>query len=159
MGGIPNPTAILRLALFSSNRKLTPKVAICKCLAALMSVAVTTILITFAATNSHAQGFGTPQCGGVQQSVQLAIGNENPAVYKNHGQYVSSVSALIDQASRAGLIAGACGGCIVNQFALERCRLPTKLLAAPFRRPRNRALRTILMLIKFRLPQHWLSTP
>lgn len=60
---------------------------------------------------------GSPQCGGVQRSVQMIIGDEDPNVYKNHGAYVSAVTAIVNQASQSGLISGQCSGCIINQFA------------------------------------------
>jgi hypothetical protein len=84
----------------------------------LYSVAIAIVVIAVASV-SRAQDFGTPQCGGVQQAVQIAIGDENTGTYRNHGAYVSAVSALVNQALKGNLITGACPGCIVNQFARD----------------------------------------
>ncbi|MGB2769403.1 MAG: hypothetical protein WBC88_06730, partial [Candidatus Zixiibacteriota bacterium] len=35
-------------------------------------------------------------CGELQLLVQTTVGNEDPAVYRNHGKYVSTVAKMVD---------------------------------------------------------------
>ena len=56
-------------------------------------------------------------CGDLQALVQDSVGNEDPAVYRNHGKYVSTVAKLVDPYLESGEIDSVCASCIVNQFA------------------------------------------
>jgi len=56
-------------------------------------------------------------CGELQAMVQETVGNEDPAVYRNHGAYVSTVANLVDPYLESGQIDSVCASCIVNQFA------------------------------------------
>lgn len=56
-------------------------------------------------------------CGELQDMVQAAVGNEDPAVYRNHGQYVSTVAKMVDPYLESGEIDSVCASCIVSQFA------------------------------------------
>jgi len=56
-------------------------------------------------------------CGQLQDMVQAAVGNEDPLVYRNHGQYVSTVAKMVDPYLESGEIDSVCASCIVSQFA------------------------------------------
>jgi YbbR domain-containing protein len=56
-------------------------------------------------------------CRELQVMVQGTVGNEDPAVYKNHGAYVSTVANLVDPYLESAQIDSVCASCIVNQFA------------------------------------------
>jgi hypothetical protein len=49
--------------------------------------------------------------------VQNTVGNEDPAVYRNHGKYVSTVAKMVDPYLESGEIDSVCASCIVSQFA------------------------------------------
>jgi len=61
-------------------------------------------------------GVGSPQCGAVQKSIQLSVGNDDPTRYRNHSIYVRAVSKLLMPPKRTKLINGACSTCIINEF-------------------------------------------
>ena len=54
-------------------------------------------------------------CRAPQLAVQAAVGDEDPAIYRNHGKYVSTVAKMVDAAEG---VSEECAGCIVSQFAL-----------------------------------------
>lgn len=56
-------------------------------------------------------------CEELQLMVQDSVGNENPAVYRNHGKYVSTVAKLVDPYLESEAIDSVCASCIVSQFA------------------------------------------
>jgi hypothetical protein len=56
-------------------------------------------------------------CRQLQLEVQAAVGDEDPAVYRNHGAYVSAVANLVDPYLESGEISEECASCIVSQFA------------------------------------------
>ena len=56
-------------------------------------------------------------CGDLQALVQDSVGNEDPAVYRNQGKYVSTVAKLVDPYLESGEIDSVCASCIVSQFA------------------------------------------
>jgi hypothetical protein len=56
-------------------------------------------------------------CRDLQLMVQTEVGNEDPAVYRNHGKYVSTVAKLVDPYLESGEIDSVCASCIVSQFA------------------------------------------
>jgi hypothetical protein len=56
-------------------------------------------------------------CGDLQLLVQNTVGNEDPAVYRNHGKYVSTVAKMVDPYLESGEIDSVCASCIVSQFA------------------------------------------
>ena len=56
-------------------------------------------------------------CRTAQLSVQATVGDENPAIYKNHGAYVSAAAAAANVFLFAGEIDSVCHSCIVSQFA------------------------------------------
>jgi len=56
-------------------------------------------------------------CGELQLMVQTEVGNEDPAVYRNHGKYVSTVAKMVDPYLESGEIDSVCASCIVSQFA------------------------------------------
>jgi len=60
---------------------------------------------------------GTTLCGQVQELAQETAGEEDPAVYRNHGGYVRTVARLVSQFEERGDITEECSSCIVNQFA------------------------------------------
>jgi len=59
----------------------------------------------------------TPECRALQVEVQAAVGNEDPAIYRNHGSYVSTVAHLVGPHVDAGDITEECASCIISQFA------------------------------------------
>ncbi len=56
-------------------------------------------------------------CGDLQLLVQDSVGNEDPAVYRNHGKYVSTAAKMVDPYLESGEIDSVCASCIVSQFA------------------------------------------
>lgn len=56
-------------------------------------------------------------CRELQVMVQETVGNEDPAVYRNHGKYVSTVAKFVDPYLESGAIDSVCASCIVSQFA------------------------------------------
>ena len=56
-------------------------------------------------------------CRELQVMVQTTVGNEDPAIYRNHGKYVSTVANMVDPYLESGEIDSVCASCIVNQFA------------------------------------------
>jgi hypothetical protein len=56
-------------------------------------------------------------CRELQVMVQTTVGNEDPAVYRNHGKYVSTAAKMVDPYLESGEIDSVCASCIVNQFA------------------------------------------
>ena len=66
---------------------------------------------------SSGGGTGTSACGAVQQSIQLAVGNDDPTKYANRGTYVSAVAKRTSVAVTGALITDDCADCIVAQFA------------------------------------------
>ena len=56
-------------------------------------------------------------CRELQVMVQTTVGNEDPAIYRNHGKYVSTVAKMVDPYLESGEIDSVCASCIVNQFA------------------------------------------
>ena len=56
-------------------------------------------------------------CRELQVMVQTTVGNEDPAIYRNHGKYVSTVANMVDPYLESGEIESVCASCIVNQFA------------------------------------------
>ena len=56
-------------------------------------------------------------CREAQLSVQATVGDENPAIYKNHGAYVSAAAAAANVFLYSGEIDSVCHSCIVSQFA------------------------------------------
>jgi len=56
-------------------------------------------------------------CRELQIMVQETVGNEDPAVYRNHGKYVSTVAKLVDPYLESEAIDSVCASCIVSQFA------------------------------------------
>lgn len=56
-------------------------------------------------------------CEQLQATVQAHVGNEDPGLHRNHGEYVSTVAKLVDPYLESGQIDSACASCIVNQFA------------------------------------------
>jgi len=56
-------------------------------------------------------------CRKAQLSVQATVGNEDPAIYKNHGAYVSAAAAAANVFLYSGEIDLECHSCIVSQFA------------------------------------------
>jgi hypothetical protein len=56
-------------------------------------------------------------CAQLQEMVQAAVGDEDPAMYKNHGKYVSTVAKMVDPYLESGEIDSVCASCIVSQFA------------------------------------------
>ena len=59
----------------------------------------------------------TAACRALQKEVQEAVGNEDPNVYRNHGQYVSRVARMVGPHVDSGEITEECASCIVSQFA------------------------------------------
>jgi len=56
-------------------------------------------------------------CREAQLAVQAAVGDENPAIYKNHGAYVAAATAAANPFLESGQIDAECHSCIINQFA------------------------------------------
>ena len=57
------------------------------------------------------------ECRALQLEVQGAVGNEDPAIYRNHGAYVSTVAHLVGPEVEQGNISEECASCIISQFA------------------------------------------
>lgn len=83
----------------------------------MFGVCVVVVLILMCAHQLSAQGVGTAACREVQRITQLTVGDENPAVYRNHGDYVSAAAAVVSAALSEGRIDAECSSCIMNQFA------------------------------------------
>jgi hypothetical protein len=81
-------------------------------------MALTLVLFMFLgiAQQAIAEDYGA-QCRRVQLMVQEAVGNEDRAIYRNHGAYVSTVARMVDEYVMSGEISDECASCIVSQFA------------------------------------------
>lgn len=68
------------------------------------------------AITANAQGLDAA-CRQAQLAVQAQVGDFDPAVYKNHGAWVSAAAAAANVFLYSGQIDEECHSCIVSQFA------------------------------------------
>jgi hypothetical protein len=61
-------------------------------------------------------GPNSSTCGAVQNTIQLALGDEDPARYKDHHEYVRAVERFAHRSVEGELITKECSDCIVGQF-------------------------------------------
>ncbi|UCB51933.1 MAG: hypothetical protein JSV10_08070 [Candidatus Zixiibacteriota bacterium] len=80
-------------------------------------IAFAIVFCVFCAVIAQVPAQAPITCGELQLIVQTTVGNEDPAVYRNHGKYVSAVANIVDPYLESGEIDSVCASCIVNQFA------------------------------------------
>lgn len=68
-------------------------------------------------SNGDDHGDLSPECRALQILVQDSVGDEDPAVYRNHGAYVSTAAKMVSPYLESGMISEECASCIINQFA------------------------------------------